>query len=597
MNRRGELAGTLYHPVLGQAGSQLAAGESITFEFRYSVRDDGWLGALRHATYDVYRLADFLAAKQPAHSLSERLHRMRRYVSDDETSLWRTTEFKGRTIGAQAYLGTVIGSDRSDRDAMKNSDYGAMWMLARLTDDPKLLRDRLPQARGFKLEQQETAPGFFQGAAIGQYFLLKSRRFVEEFGDYVEPVALTYYTLCDLGNILLFAPDDAELRERLRLGAERLLTWQHPDGHWDVAYGRSTAKPVFTDLRDYRPTFYGLLIAYRVLGDEKYLAAAKRGADWLIANAVQPLRFLGVCGDIRFAPDFATAQIAAALLDLHETTGEPRYREAAMATAKFYLTSVYTHPLATDRSKTVKGATRHDWEINQTGLCFEHGGTFGSANRNGPILLLSHAGFFVRMHRLTGEPLFRDLARAGAWARDAFVDPATDVASYYWTRMNDGPGRFPHHAWWQIGWITDYLLAETELRSSGAITFPRGFFTPKVGPHASFGFAPGKVFGEPARLGWAEIPTGTPAVDYVLAHSLDEKKVFVALLNNTARAVTAQVRAEPATLTNGRVKTWTHVSVRDGAGKTITTLKPDTGSLAVPLEATGFALLTLEVKP
>ena len=595
MNRRGELAPTLFHPVLGQAGSRLEVEESVTFEFRFSLRADGWLGALRHAAYDVYRLSDFLAMKQPERSLSERLLGMHRYVRDDGTSLWRTTEFNGRTIGAQAYLGIVIGSDQSDRDAMKNSDYGAMWMLARVTGDPKLLQERLPQARAFKLEQQQTAPGFFQGAAIGQYFLLKSRRFTEEFGDYVEPVALTYYTLCDLGNILLFAPDDVELRERLRLGEDRLLAWQHADGHWNFAYDRATTKLAYPDLRDFRPTFYGLLVAYRTLGDKKYLEAARRGADWLLTNAVERLYFTGVCGDNRFPPDFATAQIAAGLLDLHEATGEPRYRDAAIATAKFYLTSIYTHPVATDRTKSVKGAPRRDWEINQTGLVFEHGGTFGSANGAGPILLLSHAGFFVRMHRLTGEPAFRDLARAGAWARDAFVDPATSVASYYWTRMNDGPGRFPHHAWWQIGWITDYLLAETELRSNGAISFPRGFFTPKVGPHASFGFAPGKIFDEPAYLSWGELTTAAPAVDYVLARSPDERKLFVALLNNSARAATAEVRADAVGLTSGRAKAWSRITVRDGAGKTIAAPRDVASPVTVPLAAAGFALVTLEL--
>ena len=139
-------------------------------------------------------------------------------------------------------------------------------------------RDRLPFARNFKLAQQQSEPGFFQGAPRGQYFLWKSRRFTDEWGHIVEPVALTYYTMLDLGNILLFAPDDEELRERLKLGAERLLEWQHPDGSWEVAYDHTTRQPLYTETPDLRPTFYGLLVAYRILGDEKYLGAARRGA-------------------------------------------------------------------------------------------------------------------------------------------------------------------------------------------------------------------------------------------------------------------------------------------------------------------------------
>jgi hypothetical protein len=84
-------------------------------------------------------------------------------------------------------------------------------------------------------------------------------------------------------------------------------------------------------------------------------------------------------------------------------------------------------------------------------------------------------------------------------ARAAFLNPGTQVASYYWNTMNAGPGGFPHHAWWQLGLITDYLVSEIQLRSGGAITFPRGFVTPKVGPHACFGFVPGQIFGAPAN--------------------------------------------------------------------------------------------------
>ncbi len=66
--------------------------------------------------------------------------------------------------------------------------------------------------------------------------------------------------------------------------------------------------------------------------------------------------------------------------------------------------------------------------------------------------------------------------------------------------MNNGAGPYPHHAWWQVGWITDYLLSEISLRSNGGITYPGGFITPKVGPHLTYGFTSGMVFGTKADL-------------------------------------------------------------------------------------------------
>jgi len=70
------------------------------------------------------------------------------------------------------------------RDAMKNADYGAMWMLGAMTGDSLLTVKRLPYALNFKVRQHNSAPGFLQGASRGQYYLRDSRRFVEEWGPY-----------------------------------------------------------------------------------------------------------------------------------------------------------------------------------------------------------------------------------------------------------------------------------------------------------------------------------------------------------------------------------------------------------------------------
>jgi hypothetical protein len=51
--------------------------------------------------------------------------------------------------------------------------------------------------------------------------------------------------------------------------------------------------------------------------------------------------FLGVCGDARYAPDFATGQSAQAFLDLYEITKTEKYKDAAIAAAKIYTTRPY----------------------------------------------------------------------------------------------------------------------------------------------------------------------------------------------------------------------------------------------------------------
>lgn len=539
-NRKAQLAPTLYYPVLGEPKSDLKAGETVTFSFRYSLSEGDWFSMINHAAYDIYQLKQTLELRQSKQSLTDRIQKMHHYLTNPKTSLWNIEEYKGLKIGAQSYLGGVVGSQR---DAMKNSDYGAMWMLANATKDTLLTKNVLPYALNFKFTQQITEPGFFNGALAGQYYLAKRKKFTEEWGEVVEPIAVTYYTMLDLGNILLFEPDNQPLRERLKAGAEWLLKTQKANGSWGVAYDRKTEQEAFLDIQDVRPTFYGLLVAYRILKDPKYLAAAQKGADWLVKNAVEKGSFLGVCGDARYAPDFATAQSAQALLDLYDITQNPAYKTAAVNAAKVYTTSIYTHPIPNRTLKTVNGIQREDWEISQVGLSFEHGGIFGSSNAHGPIQLASHAGLFIRMYQLTNERIFADLARSAAWGRDAFVEPKTSVASYYWRVMNQGSGPYPHHAWWQIGWLTDYLMSEAELRSGGQVKFPRGFVTPKVGPHQSYGFAPGVINGQKAWLKIDEnlVKIDNPTVDYLLAESEKKDTFFVILLNNCSQASDFQI--------------------------------------------------------
>lgn len=547
MNRQAEITPTLYHPVLGEEGSCMKAGEKREFSFRYTLAKSDWWPVFNHVVNDIYRFKEALHLRENRRSLTDRLYAIHRYVVNDSTSKWHTADFEGTVIGAQEYLGGVY---MAKKDAMKNADYGAMWMLGAMTDDTLITTTRLPYALNFKLRQQSGADGFMKGASRGQYYLTNSRMFVEEWGPYTEPIATTYYMLMDLGNISLFHPENKEIRTLIRNAADCLLRWQDTDGSWAVAYENATNAPAFNDLKDYRPTFYGLLIAYRVLGDRKYLDATRRGADWLIRNAVETDSWLGVCGDTRFAADFATAQAAEAFLELFDLTDDVKYRDAAIRTARFYTTSVYTNPIASDTTCKVNGHERKNWEISQSGLSYEHGGIIGSTNLHGPILLASHAGMFVRMHSLTGDSIFLDMARAAAIGRDAFVDNETGVASYYWAAMNRGAGPYPHHAWWQMGWITDYLISELEFRSKGKISFPAGFITPKVGPHRTFAFRPGSVHGETAGLMMRQggAVSSNPNVEVLLAKG--DKNLFIMLLNDLGSRQTTKITTDRMALGN-----------------------------------------------
>jgi len=541
MNPQSDIFPTLYYPVLGQKESYLNDGSEVTFEYHYIITQKDWYDAFKQSVYDIFEFdtqRDIIENKQ---SLIGRVFQMYSYLTDTKTSKFRIADCEDIKIGAQDYLGGVVGSDK---DAMKNSDYGAMWMLASLTQDTLLTKGVLPYARNFKIKQQYTDNSQFNGAVKGQYFLWKSKNWAEEWGQHIEPIGVTYYALMDMGNILLFEPNDKELFENFRLAADYLLKTQLSDGSWAVGYEKANNEIIYPDLKDLRPTFYGMQIAYDILKDRKYLDAAKKGADWFIENAVNTGRFIGVCGDTRFSPDFATSQSVQALLELYRQTNDERYKHAAIKTAEMYTTYVYTYPNGITEIQKHRDQTSPGWAFSQSGLCFEHAGTIGSSNTRGPILLASHAGMFVRMFGITGDSIFIDMARTAANGKDAFVDKSNGVASYYWDSFDRGAGSFPHHAWWQIGWIMDYLMSEAEMRSKGRISFPRGFITPKVGPHQTLGFANGKIDGKEAKLILIPelVKTDNPSCDYLTIVS--DTKLYVVAMNSSSKPIKVNMKVE-----------------------------------------------------
>ncbi|MDR2627289.1 MAG: hypothetical protein LBC40_04570, partial [Dysgonamonadaceae bacterium] len=200
VNLQGKVSPTLYYPVLGREKSLMKPGDKLQFDYRYIVSDKKWFDVFKQVVYNIYGFKQ-TNIMQNRQALIDRVLKMYRYLTNTKTSRFRLSEFEGIVIGAHDYMGGVAGSDQ---DAMKNSDYGAMWMLGSLTKDTALLKNVLPYARNFKIKQEYSDNGPFKGAVKGQYYLWKSKSWVEEWGPHIEPMGVTYYASSDLGNILLF---------------------------------------------------------------------------------------------------------------------------------------------------------------------------------------------------------------------------------------------------------------------------------------------------------------------------------------------------------------------------------------------------------
>ncbi len=577
MDRHAQLTPVAYAPVLGQAGSMLQVGETSTFKFRYSIQSADWFPVFTHAVNDIYEFKNMLNIQQEKRSLSERVNLMQGYLHNDKKSNWSVWDANGLQVGA---------------NGQKNADVGALCMLA-YAGNNTTQQKHLPFVRNYKLAIQETAPGFFNGAAMGEYS--DEDGILSERGNWVEPLYTTYYTLMDMGNMLLFKPNDPELKERVKLAAEKLIAWQHADGGFDVAYDRVSHQLTFPDLKDYRPTWYGLLIAYRILGDQRYLDAAKKGADWLVKNAVDKGYYLGVCGDGRNIWDFATAQCSESLLELYKTTNNDYYKNAAIEAAKIYATSIFTQPIATRQIKKVAGADRQDWEISETGLSVEH--IKGTAS-GGPILISSFAGLFTRMFEMTNDSLYLQMARCAARGRDAYVDGENGQSIYYWNGLENvpkGAKQFPHHAFWQIGWITDYLISEAHLRSGGKVSFPSGFMTPKVGPHVSYGFAPGTVYGNNVDLCMPEnmLKSANPNFEYVAGLSEKKDKLYIMVLNQSPTEQNGLLSIDVSKIGDGKMKNWTKEATLQG--DKILLANRTAGTLDLKIKPWGMSVVSVDL--
>jgi hypothetical protein len=243
--------------------------------------------------------------------------------------------------------------------------------------------------------------------------------------------------------------------------------------------------------------------------------------------------------------------------------------------------------------KSLNGKEVKDWEIGQTGLGVEH--IRGTAAGRGPILLTSYAGLFVQMYEATKEPVFLTMARAAARGRQAFVGEQTGVSVYYWDSLPHvarDQDKFPWHAFWQIGWITDYLLAEAHLRANGQIHFPAGFMTPKVGPHRTFGFAPGTIFGHEADLLFRQgmLRCDNPDMEFLSALSGDKTTLYLLALNQSPEEESGRFHIDLSKLSPAAK--WTSEKMLQGEAPSVN--RPE-GTMKLTIPAWGLHVIALKL--
>ncbi|WP_146231172.1 hypothetical protein [Micromonospora sicca] len=336
------------------------------------------------------------------------------------------------------------------------------------------------------------------------------------------------------------------------------------------------------DTQDYwlkRTPMSAPLAAYRMTREEKLRQQAEEAADRYIAEEIdQP--YGGEADPHDFAVYYCRAWVE--LLEMYEETGRRRYLDAAHMEAKRFTTMVFARPvpdgtvtvpqrpLFVDRQIELTGwwdpADLYDypatdvpdeqvpaWQVSPTGLSIEAVNTY---RFNGFTLNPAWAPFLLRLAAHTGDDLLRDVAH------NALVGRFTSYPGYYYRQLTvhhmrpDFPWTGPfgnttiyyHHAPAQLGMAIDYLIAEHETRSGGAIAFPAEFEQNYVWfAYRVYGHRPGRFHGEDGV--WLWLPKGlvrldTDQVNWIAAEGGD--RLCVSLTNAAATPGTATVTLDPA---------------------------------------------------
>lgn len=319
------------------------------------------------------------------------------------------------------------------------------------------------------------------------------------------------------------------------------------------------------------------LAAYRLTGDVAHLDRARELADDYVAAVVdtpatEPLD----------AHDFAIYYCAdwVGLFELAEQTGERRYLDAALTEARRFVTQLFVRPVHEGRVTVPDQEVFHDrqielsrwwdpaalfdyprtdidpeevdaWLLSITGLGFEALQTY---RYSGPNLNPAWAAHLLRLAHRAGDDLLRDIAH------NAVVGRFTNYPGYYFRQHTvhhmkpdfpftgpfDNTTIYHHHAPAQLGMAIDYLFAEHETRSDGAVSFPAAFeenfvwFRFRV-----YGHRPGRFHGEHGVWPWLPrdvVFLDNPLVDWIAGISGD--RLCLSLANSSADPQRVAVRVE-----------------------------------------------------
>ncbi len=343
-----------------------------------------------------------------------------------------------------------------------------------------------------------------------------------------------------------------------------------------------------------------LIEAYRFTQDPAYLVDARHVADAYIAERIDvpPVDFRDVRSSFwsLLTPAWET------LLELHDLTGEARYANAAARAAEEFTRHLHYGPAFAGGAIRTVDTTLPAWQLSEVGLPSEAAGTSDSHRA---IYMPYASASLLRIARRQQDPWFVATARSGIIGRflnypgytlrnryNAEFLKASYPLRFYSTYQNTA---HMNHPMPMAAMIIDYLMADAEYRSGGAIEFPHAFtdsgayFRGRL-----FGHAAGTFYGDTGVRPW--LPKGLVTLTGLDASQLNwiagygNGRLYLAFANQAPRAMQVTLTlngARVAVPPGARMRVWRENVAQADLGFV-------NGSTSVAVSPGGFTVFAID---
>jgi hypothetical protein len=459
-NGQGQAQPMVLAPLFGQKGTFTRAGTELTFAASVVSTEGPADQAYRAVAQHLYGFRDY--RQNGTCSLNETFHNMVRFAMDDHYSHWNAdlrgsdyvTDVKGtvKNVSALHPLSVAIVTDNEEifrRRAIPMTEY----MLSREKYLFSLLADEKEQSpshllRGPAAEVSELAALFSysngNSPALRQYAIDLSGK-TRQLNLDMPSTANSWQNQLALYRM---TRQPAYLEKALQ-GARTYVRQRITTTQTDFADAHLTGKNGGQFWTDFAPKWIDLVELYEETGDKAILDAARQGARYYAMFAwLQPT-------------------VPAGNVTLHRGDSIRMY----------YLNrNLSPQPVPYPVNEQQVPA----WRVSNVGLTPEASNTYV---QNQGVLLAHYAAYLLRVAQYTGDDFLKDVARSAVVGRYANY-PGYDI-NYEYTTLNQaadyplhGVNRYTYnqmyynHIWPHVALVLDYLVADVQYKSGGAVRFP-----------------------------------------------------------------------------------------------------------------------------